>query len=304
MVLADPDLLGFDPGWWQVPKLRVNRSTGSPEVYFAGRKNGRAHILKFELNHDLQPIEGSVAECMGPSSIAGSFDDEGVMPSDFLELSDGRTALFYSGWNTRNTVPYHNTTGLVWVDEGGKPVSERIGPILDRTWEFPYLAVTPTVWGEGPFHCIYVNGDGWADLGGGKYEPKYSLKYAESTDLKTWSRNPADLISWQTIRTCHSNPCHYHFNDKTIIFYCDRAVLDYRANPLNGYDVCALQLTENLCAQPVEVDWQSERLDGFNCQMRAYPEVFDWNGQTYLLTNGNGFGKTGILLSQLKFEEG
>ena len=73
---------------------------------------------------------------------------------------------------------------------------------------------------------------------------------------------------------------------------------------MNGYDVCALQLTENLCAQPVEVDWQSERLDGFNCQMRAYPEVFDWNGQTYLLTNGNGFGKTGILLSQLKIEEG
>src|SRR5258706_303183 len=78
----------------------------------------------------------------------GTFDDEGQMPSAVLGAGDNLN-LYYSGWNSRNTVPYHNAPG-VGLSTGGGLTSNRAvaGPFLDRPRDEPYLAVRPSFcWG-------------------------------------------------------------------------------------------------------------------------------------------------------------
>src|SRR4029077_10228490 len=75
----------------------------------------------------------------------GTFDDEGIMPAYVLEQPQG-IWMYYSGWNRRVSVPYHNSTGLAVSDDDGDSFVRKFeGPIMDRTPQEPYLAVTPSV---------------------------------------------------------------------------------------------------------------------------------------------------------------
>src|SRR5579872_5280561 len=113
-------------------------------VYFAARgKEGKSYpayvdLARNELTRVLKVHEQPVMALGAP----GTFDDEGVMPA--CMLGQGKSIwLYYSGWNRRGVVPYHNATGLAESHDGGstfKRVFE--GPVLERTPEEPYLAVT------------------------------------------------------------------------------------------------------------------------------------------------------------------
>jgi hypothetical protein len=290
----------FQVDYWQVPKIFLSEALPGPRIYFADRLEGRSHIFSIDLDRELKPIISSLQQRLAPSTSPGTFDDEGVMPADVVRTSHG-AKLLYSGWNSRNTVPYHNSTGLADLDESGDLIRTGRGPVMERNWQFPYLAVTPTVWGSGPFHCIYVNGDGWFHTGAETYEPLYSLRYAYSDNLTVWKRDDTKLVSWSDSRPCHSNPCHLSARGRDIIVYCDRAASDYRADADSGYEIAALIFEPaTVSATKLEIEWTEERLIGMNDQMRAYPEVFEWEGDLFLLTNGNGFGRTGIFISQLE----
>ena len=290
----------FDVDYWQVPKVFFSQELEGPRIYFADRLEGRSHIFSIDLDKRLRPIASTLKQRLGPSSCPGTFDDEGVMPADVVNTSQG-AKLLYSGWNSRNTVPYHNSTGLADLDESGNVVRCGYGPVMERNWKFPYLSVTPTVWGADPFHCIYVNGDGWFYDEMRRCEPLYSLRYACSDNLMEWQRNDRALVTWNDSRPCHSNPCHLPMEGNNVILYCDRAASEYRANADNGYDIAAFIFDPiTITATQLEIEWAEGRMVGMNDQMRAYPEVFEWEGTLFLLTNGNGFGQTGIFISQLE----
>lgn len=286
--------------YWQVPKIFFSEALEGPRIYFADRLEGRSHIFSIDLDKRLRPMASTLRQRLEPSNCPGTFDDEGVMPADVVTTPQG-VKLLYSGWNSRNTVPYHNSTGLADLDKSGNVMRCGYGPVMERNWKFPYLAVTPTVWGSDPFHCIYVNGDGWFYGDNGRYEPLYSLRYAFSDNLREWQRDRRPLVTWNSSRPCHSNPCHLSIEGKNVILYCDRAASGYRADAGRGYDIAALIFDHvTVTATRLEIEWAEERIVGMNDQMRAYPEAFEWDGGLFLLTNGNGFGQTGIFISQLE----
>src|SRR5512143_2870075 len=177
-------------------------------VYFAGRNgNGKSFMTYVDLDkadptkilyvHD-QPIIrfGKI----------GTFDDEGMMPSDLVEYR-GRIYFYYSGWNQRVTCAYHNTTGVIFSDDGGVTFQRDFeGPVLDRIPSEPYMAVTPTVLRENDrWQMWYVSGTSW-ELIEGKYEPVYVIKYAHSTDGISWVRPPAVCIKPHHELEAYSRP--------------------------------------------------------------------------------------------------
>ena len=302
-LLVSRDMTGWNVSHWQVPKVLADDVTDEIKVYFADRIAGQSHIFSFDLDHDLQVKPDSLQHRMAPSPNVGTFDDEGVMPARILCTAEERY-LFYSGWNSRNTIPYHNATGLARIHDDGSIARAYIGPVMDRSALFPYLSVTPTVWGSTPYHCVYVNGDSWQTDDEGKIEPLYSLRYASSRDLVNWEREVAPLVTWKLHRPCHSNPCYYDGFGTDIILYCDRAPFGYRDNADNGYDISAMSLDlQAKTCEEVGIIWDDSRIAGLNCMMRAYPEVFSWQGGTFVLHNGNNFGATGILISRLGLAE-
>ena len=231
---------------------------------------------------------------MGPNSSLGSFDDEGVMPASILK-ANGKVYVFYSGWNSRNTIPYHNATGIAEYD----PINQTItrisnGPVMDRCYDHPYLAVTPTVWpSDGGFNCLYVSGVEWVKIAD-TIEPKYVIKFAKSDDLINWDRNIEQEVPSEFNDECFSNPCFCeHIDGADYFLFCSRNISNYRNIAAQSYKLHAYVRGEHK-KKRYPVNWLSKKIPDINDCMQAYPEYLSLNDEKYILYNGNGFGQTGI----------
>jgi hypothetical protein len=224
----------------------------------------------------------------------GTFDDEGVMPA-FVTEDDGRILMYYSGWNRRSTVPYHNATGIAESHDGGttfKRIFE--GPIMDRTPLEPYLAVTPCIIKEEScWHMWYISGTRWASIEG-RYEPVYVIKYANSRDGIIWERPNILCIEPKHELEAFSHPFVLKREGIYLMWYCFRNSHDYR----DGTGSYRIGYAESVDG----VHW--ERMDdragitvsdeGWDSKMICYPYITVARGTTYMFYNGNGFGQTGI----------
>lgn len=293
----------FEFTHFQVPKFFL--SGGSPFIVFAGRIAGLAHCIKAPLFFDADSWVmdlGQAQIVFSPSEKRGTFDDEGVMPGCFLSLNE-EVFLFYSGWNSRNTIPYHNSTGLARVDNSASSfVRVYDGPILDRTAEHPYLAVTPTVRRiPGGFEMYYVDGDSWQWCPSSKkYEPIYSIKYAFSDDLMNWSRNRHLSVARDFELECFSNPCFLPSSmHSNAIVFCSRKWSGFRGVRSGGYSLKWASLDDEInSSKPVKL--KGARISGVDNEMQGYPEIFSWEGKNWVAYNGNGFGQSGIVMGEVK----
>ncbi len=265
-------------------------------IFFAGRNGeGKSFITYVDLDkrnptkiiyvHNRPIIElGKV----------GTFDDEGMMPSDVV-VNEGRVYLYYSGWNQRTTCAYHNTTGVLFSDDGGATFYRPFeGPILDRLPTEPYMAVTPTVLKEnGKWEMWYVSGISWVEIEG-KYEPVYVIKYAYSKDGIYWIR-PADVcIKPRHELEAYSNPSVVKDGQVYKMWYSYRDSTDFRGGS-GSYRLGYVESTNGLewCRMDDSLA-MTVSLDSWDSEMQCYPYVIDVLGKRYMFYNGNGFGRSGF----------
>jgi len=270
-------------------------------IYFAGRNDlGKSFMTYVDLNkaeptkilyvHD-QPII--------PLGKLGTFDDEGMMPSDLVK-HQGRLYFYYSGWNQRAAPGlYHNTTGVVFSEDGGATFKRDFeGPILDRTPAEPYMAVTPVILlEEGLWQMWYVAGTSW-QLIDGKCEPVYVIKYAHSTDGISWVRPPEVCIKPNHELEAYSRPSVVKDGDVYKMWYSYRDSNDFRGGRGSyrlGYSESAngrdwVRKDDSLVLNGATGSWENE--------MQCYPYVADVAGKRYMFYNGNGFGRSGFGIAE------
>lgn len=265
-------------------------------VYFSPRDQGGRSYTAFA---DLDRSDPSRVLQVSPrpvidSGAPGTFDDEGLMPS--CAVDDGeRMRLYYSGWNQRKTVPYHNAMGLAFSTDGGATFARDFqGPILDRCAAEPYLAVTPTVLVErGLWRMWYVSGLRWERIAE-RYEPVYVIKYAESEDGIAWRRSNRTCIPQQFEDEAFSRPWVLRLGDGYHMWYCYRRSEDYRDGAGSyriGYATSGDGLSwlrrDDLAGLPASAQ-------GWDSSMTCYPAVFRIESELVMLYNGNGFGREGF----------
>jgi len=271
-------------------------------VYFASRDiNGKSHTLfidfdmenKFKILH----FEKKSILCLGNP---GSFDDDGVMPG--CAIKNGENIwLYYSGWNQKVKTPYHNSTGLAHSEDGR--FFERIfeGPILDRTKTEPYLAVTPSILIEDNIWKMwYISGLKWTQVED-KYEPVYTIKYADSSNGIDWNRYPEIVIEHKSEDEVFSHPTISKIDGTYHMWFSYRKIYDYRGGE-NGYNMGYAFSIDGLkwhrddnksgITKSKEKNWDSE--------MICYPSVFNYKNDYYMVYNGNYFGKSGFGIAKLK----
>ena len=278
----------------QVPTVLVGEDRLS--VFFATRdSSGRAQIGLIELDRaDPSRILYLHSHPVLGFGRPGTFDDDGVMPSHALWI--GREIwLYYSGWNQRVRVPYHNAMGLAVSRDGGRTFSRMFdGPILDRTALEPYLAVTPSVMREGPcWHMWYVSGTGWIDIAG-KYEPVYVIKYCHSADGVNWVRPNTTCIAPTHELEAFSRPHVIKQGSLYRMWFCHRGSENYRVGA-NSYRIGYAESTD-------ATHWT--RMDdragitvsdaGWDSAMVCYPYPFVTDTRLSMVYNGNGFGRSGF----------
>lgn len=265
-------------------------------VLFAARN---AAGMSFPAYADLDLQDPTRVLSIEPSAVLapgapGTFDDEGIMPSTIVR-DGGRILLYYSGWNRRHSIPYHNSTGLAESVDVGRTFRRLYeGPVLDRTPEEPYLAVTPSVLVEdGLWRIWYVSGLRWERIGG-RFEPVYVIKSATSRDGVRWERPNRTCIPQKHPLEAFSRPWVLRLEDGYHMWFCCRHSVDYR-DGLGAYRIGYATSADG-------VDW--ERRDeeagidvspeGWDSTMICYPSVVRVRDELVMFYNGNGFGRGGF----------
>lgn len=224
----------------------------------------------------------------------GTFDDEGIMPACAIFVGDA-LRLYYSGWNRRTTIPYHNTTGVATSYDNGNTFQRNFdGPILDRTPDEPYMAVTPWVMQEEDnWRMWYVSGVSWPKIGE-FLEPVYVIKYADSCDGIHWRRPNALSVPQRHALEAIARPTVVCRDGIYHMWFCYRDSVDfrdgegsYRVGYARSIDGHAWERCDRMSG--IEVS-----RSGWDSTMLCYPYVIEADGELVMFYNGNSFGQTGI----------
>lgn len=186
--------------------------------------------------------------------------------------------------------------GLAISDDSGKSfqkVSE--GPIADRSELDPYFNTAPSVLREGnKWQMWYVSCTGWED-DGNTLEPRYHVKYAHSSDGISWKTTGHVCIDHDQRSEAIGRPCVYKEGGVYKMLYSYRGLRNYRHDPTQSYRLGYAESPDGLSWTRRDEDVGIEpSTTGWDSEMIEYCWIGQYEGQTYLFYNGNGFGKTGF----------
>jgi len=280
----------------QVP-LADRISGDTLRIYFGTRDAGNRTVTSFIEVNSKNPSRVTYVHdrpALGLGEL-GCFDDCGAMPSWIVDRGAAKY-LYYTGWNTSTTVPYRNSIGLAISEDGGRSFQRAFpGPIMDRTREEPHFCAVPCVMIEGGrWRMWYLSCVGWKIVHG-KPEPRYHIKYAESSDGISWDRRGLVCIDFNSeseggiVRPAV-------LKDKSLyrMWYSYRGLEDYRTNKQNSYRIGYAESADGLQWNRKDELGLDVSETGWDSEMIAYPFVSSHGEVEYLFYNGNGFGRSGI----------
>ena len=230
-----------------------------------------------------------------------NFDQDGVNPSQIVELN-GRLSLYYIGWKRLSSaVPYTLLTGRASSTDGGHSFTRVSNdPLLLATESEPYFRTAPFVWREGRWQMVYIGGGEFVSERNGKRLPRYSLRHVSSEDGIDWSAPSRILLEPDSRRG------EIGFGRPVVSCVKGRAAeLMLSVRTVHGYTLrsCPFSLERGLDATLLKhvltdapSDWDSE--------MTCFGVPCEIDGGQLLLYNGNRFGETGFGMAWRCYNEG
>ncbi len=221
----------------------------------------------------------------------GTFDDNGVMATSVLRTPDGRTFLYYVGFELSLHVRYRLLSGLAISEDGLHFRRVQETPILERSPAELYFRGGPHVrYEEGRYRMWYVAGSEWIDLTG-KEMPVYDLRYVESSDGIQWPCKGQVALPIIADDDEHGfgRPWVLHTDTAWELFY------SVRRKSLGAYRM-------GYAVSPDGMTWQRRdsefgldtSFDGWDSQAVCYAAPVTVGGRTWLFYNGNNFGESGF----------
>jgi hypothetical protein len=267
-------------------------------IYFSPRdRQNRSHIgyLVIDIKEPTRVIEIAEEPNLAPGAL-GAFDDSGAMFS-WIVHHEGQRWLYYIGWSLGVDTPWRTAIGLAHANaEDDHPhfVRYSAGPIIDRSTADPFFVTNPFVLREGErWRMWYLSGLGWQESNNIKL-PRYNVRYAESRDGIRWQVTGHVCVSHAYPgEVAIGRPFVLHEDGIYKMFY------SYRGDSF-GYRMGYAESLDGL-------NWTRQDaqagLDGpgeeWDSQGKAYPTIFDHNGQRYMLYCGNNFSKGGFGIAAL-----
>ena len=266
-------------------------------VFFTCRnKENKSHIgwVDVDFENDYQVIKLSKDPVLIPGDI-GLFDDSGVALGYIIDIK-GKQFIYYLGWNLKVTVPWLNTIGLA---EGnvltGKFEKTSKAPLMDRSNEDPYTISYPCILKDGDLYRMYYGSN--LNWGSDQSAMNHVIKYAESTDGIQWIRQNKIVVDLK-----YQN--EYALSKPIVLKEFDlyRMWYSYRGkNEIKTYRIGYAESTDGLTwlrkDEEVGIDVSES---GWDSEMIEYPHVFKYQDQTFMLYNGNAYGKTGFGIAKLE----
>lgn len=231
----------------------------------------------------------------------GTFDEFGTNPVSVIRDGDEIRA-YYAGWTRCESVPFNGAIGLAISRDGGETF-QRLGegPVLAFSPDEPFLVGSPRIRRfDRHWQLWYVAGREWR-MTDGKPEPIYKIRMATSDDGVSWAKHGRDLIAdklgeheCQACADVTWRDGQYH------MFFSYRDIRNYRGRE-GGYRI-------GYASSPDLLSWTRDDTlvdiglseTGWDSEMVNYPHVFELDGATYMLYQGNEMGRAGFGLAVLE----
>ena len=233
-----------------------------------------------------------------PLGELGAFDEYGIYPTCVVRINEKETALYYGGWSRCQSIPFTVSIGLAFGD-GETFTRQGRGPVLTRSLYEPFTVSGPKVrLFDGRWYMYYLAVEKWEELAG-RVDAVYKIRMAVSDDGMEWRRFERDIIPTVLYETeCQAGPDVFFRDDTYHMYFSYRYAFDFRNND-RGYRI-------GYAWSDDAIHWTRDDKQagiglsesGWDSQMQHYPHVFEVDGQTYMLYNGNEFGRHGFGLAR------
>lgn len=230
----------------------------------------------------------------------GCFDEHGIFPMNVVKRGSELWG-YTSGWSRRVSVSVETGIGLAISRDDGETF-ERVGngPVLSASAREPFLV------GDGffldhkcTFHMWYIFGTSWTTFDGCDVrERTYKIGHAVSCDGITWAKpSEGQAIVPNRLGGFESQalPCVIPIGGAFHMFFCYRQSSDFRTNPSRGYRIGhAVSSDLTTWLRDDDAIPLGTEPNAWDSGMMCYPGVCESAGRTYLLYNGNEFGRHGF----------
>lgn len=228
----------------------------------------------------------------------GCFCDNGVVTSSLLNVGTD-LYLYYSGYQSGVKVPYHIFSGVALSKDNGHNFTNLSAqsPILDRIEDEVFMRSSPRVIQEGDSFRVWYQSDtggGWI-ANGEKRLPLYDLKHLIVNSPFCWPHVPGKVSIPLANEDEHgiTRGALWKEDDLYKIIYSIRTLSKgYRL----GYAESRDGITFTRRDDQVGIDVSSS---GWDSEMIAFPERFQYRDKTYLFYCGNHYGIAGMGYAEL-----
>jgi sucrose-6-phosphate hydrolase SacC (GH32 family) len=272
-------------------------------VYFATRQRDAigkyvSHVAFVDFDRQLSRMLGVSKHTVIELGGLGCFDEHGIFPMS--PVRDGNRVLAYTtGWNRKVSVPVDASIGLAISTDDGRTFQKfGVGPVLTTSLHEPFLIGDGLVaLHGGTYHMWYIYGTVWAVPAPGEPpERVYKIGHATSADGVAWEKEGRQLVADKLGSSeCQALPTVIHSGGRYHMFFCYRRQFGFRTDREGAYRI-GYAFSDDLA------NWTRDDADagidvspdGWDSDMQCYPNVFECDGNIYLLYNGNEFGRRGF----------
>lgn len=272
--------------------LAVHRQLDIYRIFFSGRdEQNRSSVGFFDLDVVRRKV---VAVCDEPAFVhgaEGSFHSHGVSIGTCYDTPEARLMLFM-GWHIPSSGHWRGEIGALKLEADLSLTLALSEPMLALTDDDPVSLSYPWVLPSASkgYRMWYGSTCSW-DAGNG--EMLHVINGATSRDGVTWRREGEAIPHIMGTAQAFSRPTVLQGDDGAL-----RMWFSYRGAPGRTYRIGEAACDEagrwTLLLDRPGIDISRQGWDG---EMIEYPFVFRHGDETYMLYNGNGFGRSGIGLA-------
>lgn len=278
-------------------------------IYFSTREKDKygkylSHISFVDFDKGFKEIINVASEPVIPLGKLGTYDEHGIFPLNIYR-DENRILGYIGGWSRRVSVSVETSIGLaISVDNGLTFQKIGDGPVLASSLNEPCLVGDPFVIKlSNIYHMWYIYGQRWIRHNDDAHPQRvYKITHATSGDGIEWEKEGGQIIPDKIdSNECQALPSIIKYKNRYHMIFCYRSALGFRENRNKAYrlgyaysdDLQKWERDDNEVGIDVSSnDWDSE--------MMAYPHIFHYNSNIYLLYNGNEFGRFGFGLAVLE----
>jgi predicted GH43/DUF377 family glycosyl hydrolase len=279
-------------------------------IYFSSRYsdspgNFISKILFADFDLTLKKlIRISEKPVLAPSEL-GAYDEHGVFPLHIFREYD-KIFGYICGLSRRQSVSVESSIGLAEsLDHGETFIRKASGPVLTSSLREPFLVCDPFVMKiEELYHMWYIYGLRWIqEAPDGSPERVYKIAHATSADQINWQKEGKKIVPDKIDENeCQALPTVIKSNGFYHMIFCYRHAFGFRENIDRGYKL-GYAFTTDLIHWTRNDDLLlfDSTPGSWDFEMMCYPHFFKVNEKSYLLYNGNEFGKYGFGLAEIHF---